>query len=205
MEKEQILETLKTELGQTSLSDRTISEYLDENMPEEGQEFNFGRHTKILKSLDGNFSADMKKKVEEFKKNYVPKPKEETKKQESENNNSDLLKRLEDLEKKLSEDSLNRNHEALRAKICSKVSSLKILNKNLWNDCVNNLKIEEKDTEETMTSKAKNLYETKLREYFGEGAIPYGGKSAEQSEASQKRAKEARESFKARMKSQGKL
>lgn len=214
MEQEQILSTLNERLGQTSLSERTISEYIGANLPQEGQEFDFDRHVTILKSLDGNFSADMKKAVEDFKKNYKPAepPKPKDKKDDVKLPDNDgegviakLLMRIEGLENSLKESGRQNKENSMRERISGLKDSLKVQNKNLWNDCVASLKIEESDTEETLTTNVKALYEKKLKEYFGNGAIPYGGKSSEKSETEKKAANDARDRFKSRMKSQGRL
>lgn len=93
METEKIISTLKEKLGETSLSDRTIGDYVKNVLLPEGTEPDatyFERHANILKSLNGNYSHDLASKVEEFKKNYkadppkpdgviVPKPEESDK------------------------------------------------------------------------------------------------------------------------------
>ena len=75
METEKIISTLKEQIGTTSLSDRTITDYVSNNLLAEGTEPDaayFTKHANILKSLSGNFNADVAKGVEEFKKNYKP-------------------------------------------------------------------------------------------------------------------------------------
>lgn len=75
METEKIISTLKEKIGTTSLSDRTISDYVGNNLLAEGTEPDdayFTKHVNILKSIDGNYNSDVAKKVEEFKKNYKP-------------------------------------------------------------------------------------------------------------------------------------
>jgi hypothetical protein len=75
METEKIISTLKEKIGTTSLSDRTISDYVGNNLPADGTEPDdayFDKHANILKSLSGNFNADVAKWVEEFKKSYKP-------------------------------------------------------------------------------------------------------------------------------------
>lgn len=75
METEKIISTLKEQAGTTSLSDRTISDYVGNNLPADGTEPDesyFARHAKILKSITGNFDHDVATRVEEFKKSYNP-------------------------------------------------------------------------------------------------------------------------------------
>ena len=202
MEQEQILSELNSQLGQTSLSERTIREYVAENMPEEGQEFDFGKHAKILKSLNGNFSHDVARKVEEFKKNYKPQPEEEPKKEDDAPEPSkiqQLLSRIEALEKGNEESSKAVRQSSLRAEVEALKDSLKVHNKNLWKDCVKEVAINDSDTQDKVLANVKALYEKKLKDYFGEGAAPYGGKSLEQSQSEKERVKNAQDSFKKRM------
>lgn len=75
METEKIISTLKEKIGTTSLSDRTISDYVRNNLLAEGLEPDasyFEKHTNILKSLNGNFNADVAARVGDFKNNYKP-------------------------------------------------------------------------------------------------------------------------------------
>ena len=73
MEKEQILSEMVAKLGKTSLSQRTISGYVEGNLPTDGVEPDdayWQKHVGFLKSLDGNFSHDVAHAVDEFKKSY---------------------------------------------------------------------------------------------------------------------------------------
>nr|DAN25961.1 MAG TPA: hypothetical protein [Caudoviricetes sp.]DAN49062.1 MAG TPA: hypothetical protein [Caudoviricetes sp.] len=75
MEKEQILSEITTRLGKTSLSQRTLTDYVNRNLPTEGTEPDdafWEKHVGFLKSLDGNFNHDVSTQVEEFKKSYKP-------------------------------------------------------------------------------------------------------------------------------------
>lgn len=209
MEQEQILTTLTGQLGQTSLSPRTISDYVAENLPEEGQEFNFDKHVKILKSLNGNFShsvaEQVTRQVDEFKKNYKPEP-TPSPEPPKDGGNDDFARRLAALESELKESKRINRDNSLRSKISSMSDSLKVANANLWRDCVAALEIGENDNEETLTAKAKTRYEKKLNEYFGQGATPYGGNSGNGTPVvNNKEAMERREAFKKLMKSRGRL
>jgi hypothetical protein len=75
METEKIISNLKSRIGTTSLSDRTLNDYVNVNLPAEGTEPDeayFKRHSEVLKSLSGNFNKDVAERVDEFKKNYKP-------------------------------------------------------------------------------------------------------------------------------------
>lgn len=108
MDKEEILQRIKESAGDTGLSDRTLADYVDNNMPEEGKDPDdtyFTRHAAVLKSISGNFRHDVASAVEDFKKNWKPDPKpdpdgsgEDLKKSLAE-----WQKRVEDMEAKLAE------------------------------------------------------------------------------------------------------
>ena len=62
-------------LGTTGLSERTISEYVDNILPtitsdEQVNDGFYGMHTKILKSLEGNLNHDVASKVNAFKSEW---------------------------------------------------------------------------------------------------------------------------------------
>lgn len=112
MEKEQILSEMVAKLGKTSLSQRTISGYVEGNLPTDGVEPDdayWQKHVGFLKSLDGNFSHDVAHAVDEFKKNYKADPPggdDGGSKSDSGNAGSrddTLLKRLEAMEERLKE------------------------------------------------------------------------------------------------------
>jgi hypothetical protein len=100
METEKIISTLKEKIGTTSLSDRTISDYVNNNLLADGTEPDdnyFTKHSNILKSLSGNFNADVATRVEDFKKNYKPTIQNANPKREKEPTN-DFEERLKAIE-----------------------------------------------------------------------------------------------------------
>ncbi len=204
MEKEQILSTLNEQLGQTSLSQRTISDYVDNNLPAEGAEFDFERHAKILKSLNGNFSADVAKQVEDFKKNY--KPSDSTTETPKGSGDPDLLKRIEQLEGRLAESAKNATANNLRSEVTAKGKSLKVANEAIWEDAVKAVQIGDNDTAEDVTAKAKKEYERLLKRYHGDGAAPYGSSGRQgASKEAEKEAADRRARFIEKMRRSGKL
>ena len=112
METEKIISTLKEKIGTTSLSDRTITDYVNNNLLKDGEEPDeayFERHSNVLKSISGNFNKDVADKVDEFKKNYKPTEKpepqkaEEPKEKDSDNHYQELLDKYAEMEKRLNE------------------------------------------------------------------------------------------------------
>lgn len=204
MEKEQILSTLNEQLGQTSLSQRTISDYVDNNLPAEGAEFDFERHAKILKSLNGNFSADVAKQVEDFKKNY--KPSDSTTETPKGSGDPDLLKRIEQLEGRLAESAKNATANNLRSEVTAKGKSLKVANEAIWEDAVKAVQIGDNDTAEDVTANAKKEYERLLKRYHGDGAAPYGSSGRQgASKEAEKEMADRREAFKEQQRRAGRL
>ena len=205
MEKEQILSTLNEQLGKTSLSARTISDYVDGFMPAEGESFDFDKHVKILKSLQGNFSNDVAATVEDFKKNYKPKT-DPTPNPSNDDAMTKLLARLEALEKTNADNAKNATTSALRNEVTAMGKSLKVANEAIWEDAVSSVAIGDTSTAETIVADAKRAYEKMLRRYVGEGAEPYAknGRQGASKEAEQM-AKERRDALKKKMQSRGRL
>ena len=108
MEKEQILSEMVAKLGKTSLSQRTISGYVEGNLPTDGVEPDdayWQKHVGFLKSLDGNFSHDVAHAVDEFKKNYKPNQQQanDTTQEGKDNEILELLKGIKNENKELRE------------------------------------------------------------------------------------------------------
>ncbi|MBQ0113665.1 MAG: hypothetical protein KBT03_11085 [Bacteroidales bacterium] len=99
MEFEEIKAKLVSMTGQTSLSDRSITDYVTQVMPKEGEpdEAFFASHSAILKSLSGNFNHDVATKIEEFKKSYTP-PSDKVDNNNNQDQYKEILERMKALE-----------------------------------------------------------------------------------------------------------
>jgi len=212
MEKEKLLSELKTRVGTTALSDRTIDEYATSILPmissEEMVNDSFwNAHTTILKSFEGNLNHEVANRVNVFKseweKNHpqTPPPPQETPKDDK---YEILLKEIEGLKKANEESQKKSAMESLRAQALSKGGDLNVSNKNLWKDCVSAASIGDDSTIDSVLEQVKKDYETRLKSYVGDGAIPYGGAQSPQ-RVSKETANAKREAFKEKMRSQGKL
>ena len=103
MDKEEILQRIKESAGDTGLSDRTLADYVDNNMPEAGKDPDdayFTRHAAVLKSIAGNFRHDVASAVEDFKKNWKPDPKPAPK-PDPDGSGEDLKKSLAEWQKRV--------------------------------------------------------------------------------------------------------
>lgn len=207
MEKETLLSTLTEKLGETPLSPRTIGAYVDNNLPAEGTEPDdayWERHTAILKSMGGNYRADLAAGIEDFKRTY--KPQSPTTDPANKGGDPDLLKRIEQLEQQNALNAKNASANALRSEVTAKGKSLKVANEAIWADAVAAVQVGDKDTAEDVTANAKRIYEQKLRRYMGEGAEPYGSSSRQgASKEAEEAAKSKREALKKKMQLRGRL
>ena len=209
MDKEQILSTFKEKVGKTSLSEKTISDYIDAHLPAEGTEPDeayWQRHTAFFKSLDGNYSADVAAQVNDFKKNYKPETKTTAGEGGEKGEKSDLERRLEQLEASMKKSSLEASQSTLRSEVIAQAKSLKVANEALWEDAAAAVQIAENDTAETLTARTRTIYEQRIRRYMGQGVAPYGstghqGASKQEEEA----ARDRRDAFKRRMQARGRL
>lgn len=197
MEKEQLLSEITGRLGTTGLSERTVSEYVDNILPtitsdEQVTDAFWDMHTKILKSVEGNLNHDVASRVNAFKSEWEKsnptkqtQPKEEgVQKDQSMELYEALVKKIESLEKLSAENNLKATVSDIKNKVLSKADELKVSNRNLWNDAVSAVVYSEGMTESDMLFKAKEIYETKQKAYFGDGAVPYStGSSTNQKKA----------------------
>ena len=138
MEKEQLLSEIKSKLGTTSLSERTLSEYVANILPtitsdEQVNDTFYAAHTAILKSLEGQLNKDVADRVKvaqsEWEKNHqTPTPNPNPNPTDPKNEPNSILqemqaaitsmqKRLEEAEKaKVSENLLASVKSAMKAK-----------------------------------------------------------------------------------------
>lgn len=207
MEKETLLSTLTEKLGETPLSQRTIGAYVDNNLPAEGTEPDdayWERHTAILKSMGGNYRADLAAGIEDFKRTY--KPQSPTTDPANKGGAPDLLKRIEQLEQQNALNAKNASANALRSEVTAKGKSLKVANEAIWADAVAAVQVGDKDTAEDVTANAKRIYEQKLRRYMGEGTEPYGSSGRQgASKEAEKEKMARREAFRNEQRQAGRL
>ena len=207
MEQEQILSEIKAKVGQTSLSDRTLTDYVSAHLPEgEPDEAYYTKHVEFLKSLNGNYSHDVANEVNEFKKNYKPQPVEPKKEETLPKGDDELQKRLEALEKAYENEKKANALNAVRNGVKLKATELKVANKAIWNDVVEAIHVKEDATSDDLLAEVKKTYEKKLKDYTGEGASPYGGsQKAGAPTISTEEAKAKVEAFKEKQRARGKL
>lgn len=191
MEKETLLTGLKKELGEpaangylgdTGVTMRTLDKYVDALLPtitsdDMVDESFFKSQASVVKAMGGQ----MRFEQAEFVRNYKPKGDGQqapvNDRTSGEPGNDDLLKRLEALEKERDTDRKNSVVRELRSEVLKKSGDLKVSNKNLWEDSVRMVEYKEGMDVASMEARAKDIYESKLKSYFGDGAVPYNGGS----------------------------
>ena len=211
MEKEKLISDLRTKLGKTALSERTINEYVSSILPsitsdEQVTDAFWTMHTAILKSFEGNLNHEIAQNVaklrEELQKN-PPTPSVDPTPPVPQNDEriDELIKEIESL-KKHNEEAARRNAgEALRNAVLGEADNLRVSNRNLWNDVVKSVELTEGMSHEDVLAKAKEAYESKQQLYFGNSAVPYSAGGGDNAKAAQ----EELDAFFARKASEGKF
>lgn len=190
MEKEQILSEITTRIGKTSLSQRTLTDYVNRNLPSEGTEPDdafWEKHVGFLKSLDGNFSHDVSTQVEEFKKNYKPNQQQanETPQEGKDNEVLELLKGIKNENKELRE-RLDRQDQAksqseLREKVIAGMKAKGVNDEYVLNTTLT--KYGELDSKKSVDELVESILPVYDKEYSacrGNGAVPRTGQQQQQ-------------------------
>lgn len=184
MEKEQILSTITERLkaeGQTSLSQRTLGDYIDDNLPAEGAEPDeayWTRHTKFLKSLSVNFSNDMAAAVKDFKTNYKPQTvvNEPTKQDPQPNKEVEELKKtVADLTKRLDEKESQQTQEQLMAKVKAEMVKQGADDEYVLKQTLRGVTLDEKKSVADLAKELLPAYDSELTACRGKGAAPRNG------------------------------
>lgn len=209
--KEKILQVLKEKVGKTSLSEKTISDYVNAIavlVTDEAQltdQF-YAAHVGIIKSMDGNFSHDVAAQVEEAKKNLpnpqtppapttppVTPPAEEK---------PQWAKDLEAQMKTFNESQQNAAKQAQRSQIIENIRKTALTkdaaneksgwasNAGILGMAIQLIQIEDADTEEAISQKCQTEYNKRYTEAFGTSeAIPGvgGGGNSESTDWSEEK------------------
>lgn len=219
MEKETLLTGFKNVLGEpaadgyigdTGVTMRTLEKYVDALLPtitsdDMVNEQFYQSQSEVVKAMGGQ----MRFEKAEFAKNYKPTGGTNTSPTTppaGDNDNKKLIERLERLENERKKEQMQMTVKGLRLDVKGKAEELHINNKALWNDAVDMVEFKDKMGLDEMTNAAKTIYEKKLKDYLGSGAVPYGGMAgAGASTVSETEANAKREAFRNRMQSQGRL
>lgn len=176
MDKETIFSEMKTRLGKTQLSDRTLNAYLEANLPAEGAEPDdayYDAHLKMLKTIEGQVNNEVAAVLRGRK------PKEEPKTEDKPDPTSvamaELQRQMEELKSNYERQAKEAHVAAMRSELVNKAGEIKVANAALWKDVVDGMAVADDATADSLLTAAKTAYESKLKAYMGEGATPYGG------------------------------
>lgn len=211
MEKEKLLSAVKTGLGTTGLSERTISEYVDNILPDykdvaELTEDITKKHVGILKTIEGQKNFEVANAVNDFKSKWEKDHPAKTQETKEDDAITKLTAEIEAL-KKANKDANDKNAIAvLVQKVKAKGEELKVSNRAIWDDAFNKVQVGSETTEEQLLEKVKQTYEADLKRYLSDGVKPYGGAGTGSPDViSDDEAKARREAYKAKKRAEGKL
>ncbi|PXV66863.1 hypothetical protein CLV62_104124 [Dysgonomonas alginatilytica] len=194
MEKEKLSADLKGLVGETSLSDRTWNDYLEQSviphLPSEEDKIGdyLGKHAIALKSINGQLNNEVATRVNDFKKNYKPVA---VNSEQSTVDNPDKSvqhadnEKLTDLETRLQRfEKVEAEKKAAKAKT-EKLTEVKKLmqkegstNETVIGLILPQLKIREDLTAEDLAKAGKTLYDKAYTDLYGETYVPaFGGNS----------------------------
>lgn len=196
MTREELLALVNKELGSTklTLNERAINEELDDSLSGFGDdaEANAKLVTRIanrLKRMDGSVHSAVSHEVEEYKKNYKPKP-SSTAKEGDEDDDDDkdtpawakkLNKRLDDLENARKAEKAERDKkdllDSVKKGLKDKFDAAGLeLNQFFLNTAIRDLQIPEKDADtKTLIEQAEKLYNANRKAAGIEHDAPRGG------------------------------
>lgn len=194
MEREKILTTLNGKLGNTSLSDKTIGDFVDNFMPNDGSDptdADFDKAANILKSLQGQYNHDVATQISKFKKSLpeenIKEPVENAKTGEDKINRNDelfnmikaikeqneqLRQRLDDQDKEKAQyELMTKVKEAMRAKGANDEYVLR--------NTMKGVILDGNESIDKLVDDNLKRYDKELRDARGDGAIPRQSRSGQ--------------------------
>lgn len=181
MEKEKILSTLNEKLGNTNFSDKTISDYVDAFIPTTDENPDFDKHVGFLKSLYGNFSADVAKQVNEAKEKLKASPAgtreqpDDTRYTALEEKFDKLMGDYEKLVEQLAKKESERTQQQLMSQVKAEMKKLGADDEYVLRQTLRGLTLDEKKSAEDIAKELINAYDSELTACRGKGAAPRNG------------------------------
>lgn len=180
MEKEQILSTINEKLGNTNFSEKTISDYVDAFIPTTEENPDFDKHVGFLKSLYGNFSADVAKQVNEAKAKLKPAP--EKKEQPDDTRYAALEEKFnkfmgdyEKLTERLAQKESQQTQEQLMAKVKTEMVKQGAEDEYVLKQTLRGVTLDAKKSVADLTKEMLTAYDSELTACRGKGAAPRNG------------------------------
>lgn len=180
MEKEQILSTINEKLGNTNFSEKTISDYVDTFIPETEETPDFDKHVGFLKSLYGNFSADVAKQVNEAKAKLQTPPAnkqqpDETRYAALEEKFDKLMGNYEKLTERLAQKESQQTQEQLMARVRTTMVSKGANDEYVLKKTLQGKTLDTKKSVAELAEELLKSYDSELTDCRGKGAAPRNG------------------------------
>lgn len=180
MEKEQILSTINEKLGNTNFSEKTISDYVDTFIPETEETPDFDKHVGFLKSLYGNFSADVAKQVNEAKAKLQTPPAnkqqpDETRYAALEEKFDKLMGNYEKLTERLAQKESQQTQEQLMAQVRTTMVSKGANDEYVLKKTLQGKTLDTKKSVAELAEELLKSYDSELTDCRGKGAAPRNG------------------------------
>lgn len=180
MEKEQILSSINEKLGNTNFSEKTISDYVDAFIPTTEENPDFDKHVGFLKSLYGNFSADVAKQVNEAKAKLKPAP--EKKEQPDDTRYAALEEKFnkfmgdyEKLTERLAQKESQQTQEQLMAKVKAEMVKQGAEDEYVLKQTLRGVTLDAKKSVADLAKEMLTAYDSELTACRGKGAAPRNG------------------------------
>lgn len=180
MEKEQILSTINEKLGNTNFSEKTISDYVDAFIPEIEENPDFDKHIGFLKSLYGNFSADVAKQVNEAKAKLQTPPAnkqqpDDTRYAALEEKFDKLMGNYEKLTEQLAQKESKLTQEQLMSQVKSEMKKQGATDEYVLKQTLRGVTFDAKKSVADLAKEMLSAYDSELTACRGKGAAPRNG------------------------------
>ncbi len=180
MEKEQILSTINEKLGNTNFSEKTISDYVDAFIPETEENPDFDKHVGFLKSLYGNFSADVAKQVNEAKAKLQPPPAnkqqpDDTRYAALEEKFDKLMSNYEKLTEQLAQKESKLTQEQLMSQVKAEMKKQGATDEYVLKQTLRGVTLDTKKSVADLAKEMLTAYDSELTACRGKGAAPRNG------------------------------
>lgn len=182
MEKEKILSTINEKLGNTNFSEKTISDYVDTFIPETEENPDIDKHVGFLKSLYGNFSADVAKQVNEAKAKLKPQPANKEGEQPDDKRYAALEEKFEKLMgnydklvERLTEKETRETQEQLMSKVKAAMKKQGATDDYVLKQTLKGVTLDAKKSVDDLVKELMPTYNSELSDCRGKGAAPRNG------------------------------
>ena len=180
MEKEQILSTINEKLGNTNFSEKTISDYVDAFIPETEENPDFDKHVGFLKSLYGNFSADVAKQVNEAKAKLQTPPAnkqqpDDTRYAALEEKFDKLMGNYEKLTEQLAQKESKLTQEQLMSQVKAEMKKQGATDEYVLKQTLRGVTLDVKKSVADLAKEMLTAYDSELTACRGKGSAPRNG------------------------------